>query len=238
LVIEASGPEHAGLGTGTQLGLAVAAALAEVAGLGKLPAAELARRVGRGARSALGVHGFDHGGFLVEAGKVRSDAIAPLVARLDFPDDWRVVLMLPGDAQGLHGEGEVQAFLRLGGGPSACDALCRLVLLGMLPALAEGDLPAFGEGLYEFNRQVGEMFRPVQGGAYAHPRTEEAVALLCRLGVHGAGQSSWGPAVFGVAGDEGQAQSAAARLRARFGLAPDEVLVTRAGNQGAAITKE
>ena len=47
---------------------------------------------------------------------------------------------------------------------------CRLVLLGMLPALVERDFDSFGEALYDFNRRVGEMFRPWQGDLYAHPR--------------------------------------------------------------------
>src|SRR5262249_3303598 len=73
-------PEHAGLGSGTQLGLAVAQALAVSRGL-CCDLATLARRVGRGARSALGAHGFEQGGLLVEAGKRSPDRLAPLVAR-------------------------------------------------------------------------------------------------------------------------------------------------------------
>src|SRR5262249_18594470 len=91
---EQAAPEHAGLGTGTQLGLAVGAALAAAYGL-ELSPDELARRVGRGRRSALGVHGFARGGFLVEAGQGAADALAPLVARVDFPEGWRVLVVLP-----------------------------------------------------------------------------------------------------------------------------------------------
>src|SRR5262249_16740142 len=58
LVIVKAPPEHAGLGSGTQLGLAVGRALAAAHGL-DIDAIELARRVGRGKRSALGIHGFE-----------------------------------------------------------------------------------------------------------------------------------------------------------------------------------
>ena len=108
---------------------------------------ELARHVDRGKRSALGIHGFARGGFLVEGGKGPNSGIAPLLTRADFPAEWRVVLVLPRGEAGCHGNAEEQAFLSLRSG--ATDVLCRFVLLGMLPALLEVDLPAFGEALYE-----------------------------------------------------------------------------------------
>jgi beta-ribofuranosylaminobenzene 5'-phosphate synthase len=235
-VVEKAAPQHAGLGTGTQLALATARTLTPNQ---EASAAELARWTGRGARSALGVHGFVGGGFLVEAGKTRLDALAPLVARLVFPEDWRIVLVLPARLQGLHGLNEADAFRRLAGQPAASvstDRLCRLVLLGLLPALAEGDLPAFGESLYEFNRLVGEMFQAVQGGEYAHPGSVALVSFLRRLGVLGVGQSSWGPALFAVTANADQAADVVQRLRHEFGLGPDEVFFTAAANAGAHVS--
>ena len=192
-VLEAP-PEHVGLGVGTQLGMAVARALAEAWGL-VLDAPDLARRVGRGERSALGVHGFAHGGFLVEAGKRRGDeGLAPLAARALFPPQWRLVLATPSAGRGLHGRVERQAFARLASEQlcATAEALCRLVLLGMLPALAEADLEAFGESLHDFNARVGEAFAEVQGGVYADPRTAECVEYLRGEGVRGVGQSRGG----------------------------------------------
>ena len=151
--------------------------------------------------AALGVHGFAQGGFLVEAGK-RSEEVSPLVARLAFPEEWRIVIAIPPAEVGLFGESEREAFRELLGRPALTDALCRLVLLGMLPALIERDLDTFGEALYDFNARAGEVFAPVQGGTYAGRRVEEIVTLVRRLGVRGVGQSSWGPAVFAVVGDE------------------------------------
>src|SRR6185295_15866030 len=54
-------PQHAGLGSGTQLGLAVARALAEIGGLA-LDGPDLARAVGRAQRSAIGTWTFTGGG--------------------------------------------------------------------------------------------------------------------------------------------------------------------------------
>ncbi len=243
LIIEQAAPEHSGLGTGTQLGLAVAQALA-VSWERPCDLRSSARRVARGLRSALGAHGFEQGGFLLEAGKRRADELAPLVARLPFPKPWRLVLVVPtADTRnaGLYGSSEVKAFEELAArsaAPDRSDALCRLVLLGLLPALVEGDVNAFGEALHEFNTRVGEAFAPVQGGVYASPRVAEFVAFARDQGVRGAGQSSWGPTAFAVVGDEDQAEYMAKRLRDHFALEESAVIVTQACNHGALLELE
>ena len=237
IVIERCAPPHMGLGSGTQLGLAVEQALTLANHLGPLDVVDLARRVGRGRRSAVGIHGFAQGGFLVEGGKGPSDDVAPLVARMAFPESWRVVLILPSWAKGLHGLAESQVFRDLPGPMdlSTTDALCRLVLLGMLPALVEQNLPAFGEAVYDFNRRVGEAFRRVQGGTYSHGQTADAVAFVRQQDVRGVGQSSWGPAVFAMVEDSERAEALRRRIRDRFALEQPEVLITTASNQGAKI---
>src|SRR5580765_7782762 len=74
-----------------------------LAGQTDLTHIELARRAGRGRRSAIGLHGFHEGGLLVEAGKRAPEEISPLVARVDFPDEWRFVLVRPRRATGVSG---------------------------------------------------------------------------------------------------------------------------------------
>ena len=233
-----AGPEHAGLGVGTQLGLAVARALAVSFGLADLDTSKLARHVGRGERSGLGIHGFAHGGFLVEAGHRSENTIAPLVARADFPSSWRVVLALPPWGAGLHDRQEEEAFANLRHGQmelEMTDSLCRLVLLGMLPALRECDLDAFGEALYDFNLRVGQIFAAVQGGPYANCQVNELVAFVRRQGIRGVGQSSWGPAVFAITEDPLQAANLASQIREHFHLETADVLVTPGCNHGAVV---
>jgi beta-ribofuranosylaminobenzene 5'-phosphate synthase len=233
LRILAAPPAHVGLGTGTQLALAVARGLAALWGLDLAPA-ELARRTGRGRRSALGVYGFEQGGLLIEGGKRGEEPLAPLLLRRPFPEDWRLLLVRPPAEPGLHGDSEKQAFDTLPAAPGDAgrvDVLCRLVLLGMLPALVTGDREGFGEALYEFNRKVGEAFAPAQGGAYAGPRVAALVDWLRGQGVRGVGQTSWGPTVFALIGPEDD--SLPSRLTTTF---PDaEALVTRACNHPARV---
>lgn len=228
--------EHMGLGTGTQLGLAVARALAAAAGRANQDVALLARRVGRGERSALGTHGFAHGGFLVEAGQGTADDLAPLVARAAFPEAWRILLVMPPWGLGLHGGREREAFAQLATPELAwTDALCRLVLLGMLPALIEQDFESFGAAVHEFNARVGEAFASVQGGAYADARIADVVHFIRSQGVPGVGQSSWGPAIFAFVADEERGDDLARRVLQEFNLQVGEVILTRARNRGAEV---
>jgi beta-ribofuranosylaminobenzene 5'-phosphate synthase len=139
---------------------------------------------------------------------------------------------------GDHGSREAAAFQSLGTTEfdlRRTEALCRLVLLGMLPALVERDLDAFGEALYDFNRRVGEMFRAWQGDVYAHPRVAALVRLLrSELGVRGVGQSSWGPAVFAIVPRE-NAATIAERLTRAHGWRESELIVTAAAHGGAVV---
>jgi beta-RFAP synthase len=217
------------LGVGTQLSLAVARAIIQSA-TGDSPGAKhLAQLTGRGGRSAIGVHGFEHGGFLVDGGKRDSDELAPLIVRAEFPPEWRIVLLTPPANSTWQGERERAAFAAISGAP-ADDALCRLLLLGVLPALAERDLPAFGKALHEYNARAGEPFKAAQGGTFA-PESAESIEWLRGQGVLGVGQSSWGPTVFAVAEDRDRA--AAIKAAARRWRRAVDVTLTAVRNRGA-----
>jgi beta-RFAP synthase len=221
--------EHVGLGTGTQLGMAVARLLAVAAGRADLSAETLARHVGRGRRSAIGIHGFEKGGFLVDGGQGAEGGLAPLLARLLVPESWRVVLALLPPGPSWFGNREQRAFEVLVGSDNRArvDRLCRLLMLGMMPALLEADIDAFGEALFEYNALAGEAFAQLQGGVYAEKRVADTVAFLRRQGVRGVGQSSWGPTVFAIAEDENRAASVVRSLERQAGMGADELLITR-----------
>jgi beta-RFAP synthase len=230
--IESTAPEHAGLGTGTQLGLAVARLLSTLEP-GTPSTMDLARRVGRGLRSAIGLHGFDRGGFLVEGGQGREGVLAPLLTRHDFPDDWRFLLIRLPQPPGVHGERERAVFARLADDPARSALLCRLVLLGLLPALVERDLPSFAAALGEFNAVAGEPFVDSQGGLHASAANSELIAWLHAQGHAGVGQSSWGPVVFALVSDDDAANRLGQRVRQVFPTAAVEVV--QACNAGAQL---
>jgi beta-RFAP synthase len=232
-------PEHVGLGVGTALGLAVAAALCSDRIGHVLEPADLARLAGRGERSAVGTYGFYRGGYLVDDGRV-GDEFPDLSDRLPFPEAWRVVLVRPPVPAGWHGDRERAAFAR-GRSPDVAAKvsrrLRRLAVETMTPAVELGDFDAFSAAVYEFNRVAGEPFASDQGGPYAGPAVAGAVELLRSLGAVGVGQSSWGPTVFAFAPDELEADHLA--HRARQALPPDAVVdVSEPDNSGALLTHQ
>ncbi|HET7296149.1 MAG TPA: beta-ribofuranosylaminobenzene 5'-phosphate synthase family protein [Gemmatimonadales bacterium] len=211
-------PAHAGLGSGTQLALAVARAAAELSGL-PTDVTSLARAVDRGRRSGVGTWTFAYGGFVLEGGRREAaDQVAPLLARLAVPEGWRCVVVVPRGKPGLAGDEEAAAFARLPA-PGAHDVerVAHLVLMQLLPALAEADLAGFGAALGEVQQITGGWFAPAQGGVFAPGETRELVERLRAWGAAGVGQSSWGPALYGIVGDSGAAGALAARARAALG---------------------
>jgi beta-ribofuranosylaminobenzene 5'-phosphate synthase len=206
-------PPHVGLGSGTKLALAVTAALAALAGRTPEPPV-LARAAGRGARSAVGLWTFVLGGLVVEGGvRPGVEQAAPLLARHPIPNEWRCVLAIPNAEPGLSGREEEEAFARLRPDADRAALIAQLVLTSLLPGLAEGDVTEFGAALTRIQRLVGESFASIQGGVF-HPRAAALVDSLLRLGAAGAGQSSWGPAVYGVVGGDQAGRELARRMDA------------------------
>jgi len=232
-------PEHVGLGVGTQLSLAVIRALMELAGTAEPTISQLAELSGRGKRSGIGLHGFSHGGFIVDGGRRDHPSPPPLLARAPFPESWSILLVRPPGHRGVHGPAEHEAFSRLPPFPErAIDRMCRLILLGLLPAVIEQDLPAFGAALTELQTLVGEAFAPIQGDRFASTRGDEIIAELRKLGLQGAGQSSWGPTLyaFGILSDSERTKTTSYLIK-HLGLSPDAIDWTEADNQGARIAR-
>ncbi len=236
--VEEAIPDHAGLGSGTQLALAVGTALARLHGIEWAPAA-IARSLGRGGRSGIGLGLFDRGGFLVDGGRGGQDAPPTVIAHMDFPTAWRFVLVFDRAFKGLHGEAEKQAFAAL---PRFSEAsagqLCRLALMGALPALAERDIQGFGAAVSGIQEVVGDHFAPAQGGRYASPRVSRALAWLRARGAAGIGQSSWGPTGFALTDSEMSAHGLARAARQAFAADNLEFMVCAARNRGADIHAE
>ena len=213
-------PAHAGLGSGTQLALAVARGLAELAGL-PTDAPGLAHATGRAGRSAIGTWTFADGGLVVEGGRRREqDTCGPLVARLPFPSAWRCVVGVPSGPRGLSGAEETSALAALPTPPQReAEHVAHVVLMSLLPSLAEADLPSFGAALSDVQETTGRWFAPFQGGTFARGPSQALVAEMRAWGAHGVGQSSWGPAVYGIVDGADAGAALAARMRNALGEA-------------------
>lgn len=239
--IAAALPPHVGLGSGTQIALALGRAFAELHCL-QLSTPALASLLGRGGRSGIGIAGFEVGGVLVDGGpRTESDA-PPVLARIEFPQAWRVVLVQDAARCGLHGEDEARGIARLPTFPQGQAAhLCHLVLMQILPGLVEGDFLPFARGLTEVQRLVGEYFAPAQGGVYTSPATARLMHWISERHEAAVGQSSWGPTAFAILPSLQEAQrvveSAKAAKAAGVTEAGLDITIVAGRNRGADIVR-
>lgn len=229
-------PSHYGLGSGTQLGLAVGRGLHTLFCGTSICAQELAKQMGRGERSAIGVHGFDEGGFLIEAGQSFPGEISPLVARVEVPEDWRWLLVMPCDSPGLSGTAEQHVFRQMESMTTARTAeLCRLLLMEWLPAMQGRDFSSATRAMWHYGQNVGEFFSSAQGGTFAHPRMAAMATALRQRGEWGIAQTSWGPTVAILCRDEHHANSLSSYLQIHENVELREIIITPSQNRGAMV---
>ncbi|MEM1945155.1 MAG: GHMP kinase [Nitrososphaerota archaeon] len=217
--LESSIPAHVGLGSRTQMALAVAVGLARLNGLERT-VEELAATLGRGTISGVGVAAFKHGGFILEGGRKieRPAAIPPILIHRPFPTNWSFTIVIPKTARGPTDQEERTLFTRLAKmDVEKAGRISRLVLMKLLPAMVEEDITTFGEALTEIQMNLGEYFSQVQGGIYANPMADKILDKLTSLGAVGVGQSSWGPSLYGMYHGLERAERAAREVAAILG---------------------
>ena len=214
VVLRRALPPHAGFGSGTQLALAIGRAFSELHRL-SLSTERIAQLLARGVRSGIGVAAFAKGGFLVDGGHAAPDArsaalpsgndlsgpgtsLPPLLSRFDFPDTWRIVIVMDDRLHGLHGGHEGAAIAALPRFPEAlAAALCHRLLLSVLPAVAERDFARFAAGIRDIQDANGRYFAPAQGGGtYVSSGVARVLDWARERFAAAVGQSSWGPTGF------------------------------------------
>ena len=230
-------PEHSGLGSGTQLSLAVGMAMNALYQR-NLNVNEVAVLTQRGTRSGIGLGTFSTGGLIVDGGRASKSPVPPVIARAEFPEDWPILLIFDKGHSGVYGTQELSAFQNLPLFPEASAALlCRQVLMQALPAIAERDLPAFGQAIQALQAVTGDYFAPAQGGGrYTSSLVANVLSQLQANGVHCFGQSSWGPTGFAVFENQLEAETQLNKLNASFGHEQTlQFLLTKANNQPSQI---
>lgn len=231
-------PAHSGFGSGTQLALALGRAFCAFHGL-ELPTRRIAAILGRGERSGVGIAGFDQGGLLLDGGPGAAGTPAPVLARLDFPAAWRVLLVLDERIDGLSGAAERAAMDQLAPFPRELAAdLCHHVLLKLLPAVIEQRFEPFAESVSRIQRQIGDYFAPAQGGSmYTSAAVAAFMDWLRAQGPAGVGQSSWGPTGFAILPSEAEARRLLALAQQQGAIDPAlRTVVCSGSNRGARVT--
>jgi beta-ribofuranosylaminobenzene 5'-phosphate synthase len=226
-------PAHVGLGSGTQVALAVGTAISELYDL-RLTPTVIARLTGRGGTC---VAAFERGGFIIDGGHKGKTAFlpssasgkyapAPMIVGHDFPD-WTIILAIP-NLHGASDKREISIFKQNCPLPLIeIQELCHVILMEMLPAVVEQDLESFGRSIDRvqtlgFKRRELEL-QPFCAGLAQYMRENGAL---------GAGMSSFGPVVYGIT-DNTRLQAAAQRyLEETTG---GEVHAVKAQNSGAHV---
>jgi beta-ribofuranosylaminobenzene 5'-phosphate synthase len=241
---------HVGLGSHTQLALALGSAISLAAGQER-SLRSLAEAAGRGGTSGIGVNVFDKGGLVIDGGhtfgpgkekerclpsSASQAGVAPLLARYELPESWRFALVTPRSEPGAHGTREVSLFEEAFPlDPVETGAVCRQVLMGLMPAAALGDLEGLGRSLTTLQRQG---FKKLEVSLQPRPIVELG-RVMVEAGAAGAGLSSFGPTVYALTGDESKATEvvhAALSYLEGQGIEGDG-WTTAPDNHGARITK-
>jgi beta-ribofuranosylaminobenzene 5'-phosphate synthase len=234
-------PAHSGLGSGTQISLAVGKAIVTLNDH-NMSTPQIAKIVGRGGTSGIGVRAFDHGGFIMDGGhkvdekpdflpsSASSASPAPLITRYDFPEDWNIILAIPDVPAGASGPKEVNIFQKYCPIPlSEVQKLSHILLMKMMPAVVEKDITAFGDSINEI-QNVG--FKKIELDLQHHI-INELIENIGSAGAAGVGMSSFGPTVYAITDtDKKNISKVAEDTMKEIG---GQVIVTKAQNNGAII---
>ncbi|MFC7077235.1 beta-ribofuranosylaminobenzene 5'-phosphate synthase family protein [Haloarcula halophila] len=243
-------PRHVGLGSGTQLSLAALIAVARAHDL-TADARSYAPALGRGGRSGIGVATFLQGGFVVDGGHPTERFTAeppaegdwevpPVLARHDVPADWRFLLVVPDVEHGRSGASEDRSMRDAveRADPGIADEISTLLTRQLLPAIATRDRRAFGAAAARLGRLNGAWYADEQGGVYRPPAGELVERLNDVPAITGAGQSSWGPTVWGLTTvDEQQTARRAGQDALASAGVEGTVRVVAPRNTGADLTE-
>lgn len=241
-------PSHVGLGSSTQTSLAVASALARIHELNE-SIREMARAMGRGGTSGIGVAAFEKGGLILDGGhsfgqgkekqtflpsRASNARPPPVLARYDFPQDWIFVVAVPAVSKGAHGQDEVKIFQeRCPMAPETVAETCRVIMMRILPALVEENIVEFGKGL----NRLQEVGFAAATRDLVNPVVLECMEFIRGSGAYAAGQSSFGPSTFGLVRGEEQATRLQKKVQEFLNQkVGGTTFCAKANNVGATIT--
>ena len=172
-----------------------------------MSAPDIGQIVGRGGTSGIGVASFDHGGFIVDAGHIKTDKKSflpssaskasppPILARYDFPEDWSIIMVIPNVQRKVFGDGEVDIFQKYCPIPlEDVRELIHVLFMQMMPAVLEEDLDQFGRSI-DLVQNMG--FKKVEL-SLQNPFIRDLMDNLKSSGAAGVGMSSFGPTVYAV----------------------------------------
>jgi beta-ribofuranosylaminobenzene 5'-phosphate synthase len=204
LSVEISGflRHHVGLGSRTKL---VMGLLKSLKTLGYVrennPIDHLAKKLGVGRVSGIGIYTFLYGGFIADTGVFRGNGILKypeLLVRLR-PPKWKVLIVVPEGVRGFHEREEEPALSSVE--PHENQAELYTLFTHLITSVRVGDFRLFSKALSRIQLLAGQYFSKYQGGIYSSEESSIIAETLSKNGVAALGQSSWGPAIYGFVED-------------------------------------
>jgi len=241
-------PSHMGLGSRTQLSLALGVALTRLLEL-DYSIQTIARVMGRGGTSGIGVAAFEQGGFILDVGhsfgpgrqkvsfipsRIAHAPPAPVLVRHAMPPNWLFVITLPAIGKGAYGSHEVEIFRKHCPIPEKeVEKLSRLILMQLMPALIEKDIQTFGAALTAL-QQIG--FKRIEV-KLQRKIIEDLMEVALTSGAAGVGMSSFGPATYALVSgrEEAEGVARAMRITLQDENVTGKVFISRPNNVGAMV---
>lgn len=239
-------PSHVGLGSKTQLSLAIATAITKLKQFNNIDVKNLTKLVERGGTSGVGWRGFETGGFILDAGHdfgigkeketylpssaVKSADPALTILRYPIPENWRFVLVIPNVKNGAYGDDEVRIFQNHAPiSKEEVNEVSHQILMKILPGIVKNDLTCFGEGLKRI-QSIG--FKKVEI-ELQHDIVKDVLTFFEDYGVKAYGMSSFGPSVVGILESEEEANKLLKNVQIRLNGVGGHIYICKPNNCGA-----
>lgn len=187
-------PEHVGLGSTTQLKLALYSAILRLEGI-VASLEDIAVKAGVGSISGVGLYGFKYGGLIVDSGRRRGSELVGFLTRYEFPENWYIAVVVPATRHKVFGEVEKRYMMACATNESSYCRALEIVFRRLLPAVVERNFTDFVASVEELDKLTSNYFAAQKGRFYCK-ESEVVAKALKEAGGRGIGQSSWGPTVY------------------------------------------
>ena len=241
-------PSHVGLGSKTQLSLAIATAITKLKNITHLTTSELTKLVDRGGTSGIGWRGFETGGFILDGGhdfgkgkeketflpSSASSSANPALTIFthNIPENWRFVLIIPNVKKGAFGDEEISVFQNYAPIPrNEVNEVSHQIIMKIIPGIIKNDLKCFGEGLKRI-QNIG--FKKVEI-ELQHDIVKDLLKFFEEYGLKAYGMSSFGPSVVGIVESDSEAEALLKKVQKKQKNGGGHIYICKPNNTGAKI---
>jgi len=240
-------PSHVGLGSKTQLSLAIGTAISKLKNI-EIPVHEITKMLERGGTSGIGWRGFETGGFILDGGhefgigkekedfspsSVSNSADPALtIMRYSMPENWRFVLAIPNVKPGANGKEEEEIFRKQTPIPiEEVNEISHQILMKVLPGLIKNDLKCFGEGLKRI-QHIG--FKNIEINLQ-HQIVKDLLKFIEEYKIKAYGMSSFGPSIFSITETDSEAEKLKNAIEEFIEPVGGHLYICKPNNTGAKI---